>query len=107
MSERNWITPFINYDNILYSALTFFMVSTEEAWPDVMFSTIDTNGIDNSPKVNNRPIASILFVSFMSITTFFVMNLFDSVIVDKFNEEIKKREGAHNFTEEQKEWVKM
>jgi hypothetical protein len=35
------------------------------------------------------------------------MNLFDTVIVDKFSEEIKKREGSHNFTEEQKEWVKM
>mmetsp|Transcript_34799 Transcript_34799/g.53436 ORF Transcript_34799/g.53436 Transcript_34799/m.53436 type:complete len:300 (+) Transcript_34799:3761-4660(+) len=35
------------------------------------------------------------------------MNLFISVIVDKFNEEIKKRQGAHNFTEEQKEWVKI
>jgi hypothetical protein len=35
------------------------------------------------------------------------MNLFISVIVDKFNEEIKKRQGALHFTEEQKEWVKI
>lgn len=35
------------------------------------------------------------------------MNLFISVIVDKFNEEIKKRQGSHKFTEEQKEWVKI
>lgn len=35
------------------------------------------------------------------------MNLFISVIVDKFNEEIKKRQGADNFTDEQKEWVKI
>jgi len=35
------------------------------------------------------------------------MNLFVSVIVDKFNEEIKRRQGANNFTEEQKELVKM
>lgn len=35
------------------------------------------------------------------------MNLFVSVIVDKFNEEIKRRQGANTFTEEQKEWVKM
>lgn len=80
--------------------MTFFMVSTEEAWPDIMFATIDTNGLDQSPKLDNRPYVSILFICFMSITSFFVMNLFDSVIVDKFNEEIKKREGAHNFTEE-------
>jgi len=35
------------------------------------------------------------------------MNLFVSVIIDKFNEEIRKREGSHSFSEEQKEWVKM
>jgi hypothetical protein len=35
------------------------------------------------------------------------MNLFISVIVDKFNEEIRKKEGSHKFSEEQKEWVKM
>lgn len=35
------------------------------------------------------------------------MNLFVSVIVDKFNDEIKKRQGSHEFTKEQKEWVKL
>jgi hypothetical protein len=35
------------------------------------------------------------------------MNLFVSVIVDKFNEEIKRRQGSDSFSEEQKEWVKM
>jgi hypothetical protein len=35
------------------------------------------------------------------------MNLFISVIVDKFNEEIRKKDGSHSFSDEQKEWVKM
>jgi hypothetical protein len=35
------------------------------------------------------------------------MNLFTSVIVDKFNEEMKKKEGSHSFSDEQREWVKM
>jgi hypothetical protein len=48
-----------------------------------------------------------LLIAFIFIQTFFVMNLFVSVIVDKFNEEIKRRQGANTFTEEQKEWVKM
>ena len=50
---------------------------------------------------------AFLFVAFIFITTFFIMNLFISVIVDKFNEEIRKKEGSHKFSEEQKEWVKM
>jgi hypothetical protein len=45
-TERQWLTPFTNYDNILYSTMTFFVVSTEESWPDVMYATIDSVGID-------------------------------------------------------------
>lgn len=44
---------------------------------------------------------------FIFLTTFFILNLFISVIVDKFNEQIKKREGSDMFTPEQKEWVKI
>mmetsp|Transcript_9353 Transcript_9353/g.8829 ORF Transcript_9353/g.8829 Transcript_9353/m.8829 type:complete len:188 (+) Transcript_9353:1951-2514(+) len=104
---REWILPFNNFNNILYATITFFQVSTEEGWPDVMFATIDSVGYDQQPVVNNRKIVALLFVVYLSITAFFVMNLFDTVIVDKFSEEIKKKEGSHNFTEEQKEWVKM
>jgi len=50
---------------------------------------------------------SVLYIVFIFITTFFVMNLFISVIVDKFNEEIRRTLGADKFTDEQKEWVKM
>ena len=35
------------------------------------------------------------------------MNLFVSVIVDKFNDEIKKRLGSVDFSHEQQEWVKV
>lgn len=52
------------------------------------------------PKKDNRLYASILFIVFIFIQTFFVMNLFVSVIVDKFNEEIKRRQGSNTFTEE-------
>lgn len=48
----------------------------------------------------NRPEYAMVFIIYIFFTTFFVMNLFISVIVDKFNDEIKKRQGAHNFTEE-------
>lgn len=52
------------------------------------------------PSRDNRPVVALLFVIYIFITTFFVMNLFDSVIVDKFTEEIKKKEGSHKFSEE-------
>jgi hypothetical protein len=87
--------------------ITFFEISTLEMWPDNMFNAIDSVGIDKRMKYMQNLSVSIVFIIYIFLTTFFVMNLFISVIVDKFNEEIKKRQGAHNFTEEQKEWVKI
>ena len=49
---------------------------------------------------NNRPLAALFFISYLFISAFFEINLFVSVIVDKFNEEIKRRQGSENFTDE-------
>jgi len=87
--------------------ITFFEISTLEMWPDMMFRAIDSQGFHMGPKINHRPWAALVFVVFIFITTFFIMNLFVSVIVDKFNEEIRKKLGAYGFNDEQKEWVKM
>ena len=105
--KRVWETPFNNYDNILYSMMTFFEIATLEMWPDMMYAAIDSTTIDHVPKLDNNKFISLIFIIYIFFTTFFIMNLFISVIVDKFNEEIKKRQGADNFTDEQKEWVKI
>lgn len=105
--DRVWETPFNNYNNILYSMMTFFEIATLEMWPDMMYAAIDSTTIDHVPKLDNNKFISLIFIIYIFFTTFFIMNLFISVIVDKFNEEIKKRQGADNFTDEQKEWVKI
>jgi hypothetical protein len=91
--ERKWVVPYNNYDDIFHSMVTFFEVSTLEMWPDFMYAAVDSVGTYRGPKKNNRPLSAVVFIIFIFITTFFVMNLFISVIVDKFNEEIRKREG--------------
>lgn len=107
LHEREWSQPFNRYDNIFISMCTFFEISTLEMWPDMMFAAIDAVGYDLSPREKNAPMVSLLYVVYIFVTTFFIMNLFISVIVDKFNEQIKKRQGSDNFSNEQKEWVKI
>lgn len=87
--------------------LTFFEISTLEMWPDMMFAAIDARGYDMTPKEKNNKFVSLLYVVYIFVTTFFIMNLFISVIVERFNNEIKKRQGSDNFSQEQKEWVKI
>lgn len=66
--------------------MTFFEISTLEMWPDMMFAAIDARGYDMTPKPKNSKMVSLLYVIYIFVTTFFIMNLFISVIVDKFNE---------------------
>ena len=107
VEDREWYLPENNYDNLFYSMMTFFEVGTLEMWPSIMFFAIDSVSIDHVSILDNRQIVSAIYIFFIFLTSFFIMNLFISVIVDKFNVEIKKRQGAHNFTNEQKEWVKI
>jgi hypothetical protein len=92
---------------VFASINTFFEISTLEMWPDMMFIAIDSVGIDEARKIDNNIAYSLIYISFIFVTSFFVMNLFISVIVDKFNEELKERQGQKDFTTEQKEWVKI
>lgn len=76
-------------------------------WPDIMFRANDYYGNDKVIKPFYSPYSAVVFIAYIFLTTFFIMNLFISVIVDKFTEEIKKRQGADDFSDEQKEWVKI
>lgn len=53
---HEWLTPTNNYNNILWSMLTFFEVSTLEMWPDIMARAIDSYSEENhGPVFGNRP----------------------------------------------------
>jgi len=92
-TKLQWTVPFNNFDDCLMSMVTFFEISTLEMWPDIMWNAIDSRGHGLGPRKNSRVYMAAIFVIFIFITTFFVMNLFISVIVDRFNEEIRKKEG--------------
>jgi len=60
-------------------------------WPDILFNSIDAVGVDMVMKEDNNVPIALIFIIYIFVTTFFIMNLFISVIVDKFIGEIKKR----------------
>ena len=82
-----WVVPQNNYNNVFASMTTFFEVSTLETWPDIMFAAIDSQDEqDLAPMKNSSKAIALLFIIFIFVTTFFVMNLFVSVIVGQFND---------------------
>lgn len=66
--------------------LTLFEMATLEMWPDVMHMGIDATKQDTQPITNYNPSISLYFIVFIVVGSFFVLNLFVGVTINKFNE---------------------
>eukprot|EP00746_Dinoflagellata_sp_MGD_P076201 gnl/MRDRNA2_/MRDRNA2_30674_c0_seq1.p1 gnl/MRDRNA2_/MRDRNA2_30674_c0~~gnl/MRDRNA2_/MRDRNA2_30674_c0_seq1.p1 ORF type:complete len:1012 (+),score=166.39 gnl/MRDRNA2_/MRDRNA2_30674_c0_seq1:174-3038(+) len=93
-----------SFDNILEAIQTLFEISTTEGWVDVMYSAVDARGPYLEPSRDENEMASLFFVWFILVGTFFILNLCVGVIVDNFNK-IKEDGGSVLMTEEQMAWV--
>jgi len=105
--EHSWTIPSTyDFDNIGSSVLALFEMATLEGWLVVMYSGVDAAGEDKHPVRDYNPSACVFFVIFIIVGSFFVMNLFVGVTIDKFNEMKEKQEGKSVFlTAEQRNWV--
>eukprot|EP00036_Acanthoecidae_sp_10tr_P014734 CAMPEP_0206289576 /NCGR_PEP_ID=MMETSP0106_2-20121207/2185_1 /ASSEMBLY_ACC=CAM_ASM_000206 /TAXON_ID=81532 /ORGANISM="Acanthoeca-like sp., Strain 10tr" /LENGTH=1614 /DNA_ID=CAMNT_0053720129 /DNA_START=528 /DNA_END=5372 /DNA_ORIENTATION=- len=87
LEERVWSTSESNFDNIGYAMLTLFSASTTEGWVDVMFDGIDSTEPGEGPIENNKPYMAAYFVIFITVLTFFMLNIFVGYVVMTFASE--------------------
>jgi len=107
--EHEWTNPKdYNFDNIAESILALFEMATLEGWLAVMYSGVDAREEGLHPIRDFDQAYAIFFVVFIIVGSFFVMNLFVGVTIDKFNEMKEKQEGKSVFlTAEQRNWVSI
>lgn len=80
-------------------------MSSTEGWTDVMWTGVDTSGIDSEPVVESRPYWVLFFMAFLLFGSLFIMNLFVGVVINTFNNEREKLGKNHLLTSFQREWV--
>lgn len=73
------------FDNVAQALLTFFEISTTEAWTSVMYAAVDATDVDMQPIRDFNIMIVWFFMLFMLIGSYLVMNLFVGVIIDNFN----------------------
>lgn len=108
-SNYSWSQQFPNYDTVIDAMIALFVVSSEEGWPDLMYSAIDAKNTGVAPEKNYNPSAGLYFIFFIFIGNFFFMNLFIGVVFEQFNE-VTKQEGSFAaliLTKEQMLWVEI
>lgn len=104
-----WHNHYWNFDNIVNSLITLFVLSTMEGWPSLLYTSLDSNGNSDGPGLNKNKIAGVFYLSFIFIGSFFLVNLFVGVIFMQYTEEqlIEKNKKFKNWTESQIDWVTM
>jgi hypothetical protein len=99
-----------NFDNIMNSLISLFVMSTTAGWSDVVVQTIsadpefDMMGNENV----NRPAGwTLFFMFYMIVAHFFFLNLFIVVVISTFKSEQNRVGGGDLLTNKQKEWIDL
>ena len=100
---RIWAPLPYNFDNIGYGFVTVFEITSGEMWPDIMYSVVDTNGVQ-PPLRENKPFAAALFIVMILTSSFLMFNVFVGVVIDNFNKMKDRQEGMDLLTDSQRKW---
>jgi Ion transport protein len=103
---HQWVSRSPNFDHIFSALLSLFEIATLEMWLDYMYYAVDATGVGLQPLRDHNPVACMYFIMFIIVGSFFVLNLFVGVAIDKFNVMQAEHLGHNVFlTPEQEQWV--
>ena len=85
----DWIKGDTNFDNIAEGLVAMFKIALTEGWIDIMFVGIDKSG----------GIWMAFFMVFLFFGGFFLLNLFDGIVIDNFYSEKEKFLMINDFSQ--------
>lgn len=94
-----------NFDNVLNAMLTLFIISTQEGWPNTMYTVIDAKCIECGPVENASSISAYFFVIFLFVGSFFFLNFFVGVIFLNYEEAQRNEKASWFMSKKELEWV--
>ena len=101
----------MNFDNIINSLITLFIISTRENWPNYIFYFVDQDkfspdGENLGPEKNSNLIMMIYFIVFILIGSYFLINLFIGVV--QLNYHLSEKAAKSKIiTEKQSQWIQV
>lgn len=105
LMNREWKTPFYNFDNVGRGMLTLLASATTEGWADVMYMASDATSLGNGPLHNTNPAASLYFLVFMVLVAFYMMSVFVGYVIVVFGEVDERRYRSLNLSKNQRQCI--
>ncbi|KAJ9464281.1 Voltage-dependent calcium channel type D subunit alpha-1 [Diplonema papillatum] len=104
--SRSWENEGTHFDHIGAAFLTLFEVGIGDGWAEIMYLGVDSESNDEAPRRDRHPVKSIYFVCFVIAGSFFAINLFVGLLIDRFNDLKRQLDGSALLTQEQRDWVR-
>ena len=79
-----WIPADRNFDSLGNALVTMFQVATTDNWDTIMYTGIDSVDSVTAPIPRHRSFLYVYFMSFVVIVSYFLLNVFVSVMVDAY-----------------------
>ena len=87
----DWLIMDTNFDNILEALIAMFKIALTEGWIEIMFHGIEVDvGGGGLTRHENTTIWMVFFMTFLFFGGFFLLNLFDGIVIDNFYSEKEK-----------------
>ncbi len=94
----DWIQEDSNFDNCVFALITMFKVALTEGWLDIMWKPVDIKGSD---------VYTLFFITFIFVGSFFLLNLFDGIVIDNYYREKERVLGIGDFSAGQRLWIQL
>lgn len=105
-----WRTYDHNFDNSINGLIFLFVLTTQEAWPILVYQAVDCADVDEGPNKGGQWYYAYYFVIFLMIGSMFLLNLFVGVMFVEFTRVQKKETSTFGdiiMTEAQLNWLEI
>ena len=104
-----WKNESFNFDDTFQALMSLFVLGTCDNWSDLMYMGIDGLEENVRPQRDANPAAAVYFIAYIFVTSFFLMNVFIGLLIDRF-QEVKRQEGTWTgifLNAKQLKWIKL
>ncbi len=102
----SWKTYDWNFDNVISSLVTLFVVSFLDNWQVIMFSAANSSDNNGGAIYRNIPAIFIYFIAFVVLVVFIIFNLGIGVIYAQFQiKEEENRKAMNELHDNEQRWM--
>ena len=101
----SWVTEGRNFDNAQFAFECLGLISATEKWGTIMYAGIDSTRRGEAPEENHSIAYSLYFITFVFVGSFFLVNLFGSVLIYSFEtRKAEEQQQRLQRTDPQERW---